>query len=969
SESGATVELYAQWTQKIVTVTLADLSTENPSYTVTFDLNGASGTAPASQTVTDTVGLTYPTVPTRSGYAFAGWYATSSCTGSPYDFSADVTEDITLYAKWVIYSSSATAISYGDNTININGGIDNYFAFVALTTGSITINVGKQAWIGLSTSASDAGEHDYNTITRSVTRGSLYYIHLESNLNSTSSQYVGSTYLNITGTIRPTAGGKADGVVLVTEQLACGQNFTLGVPTKDGCTFLGWYDGMGGTGTQYTDETGASIRVWDKTEDTTLYARWSTATYIITFDNQGGEGDSFAEIEYGSTLPTISMPTRTGYTFLGYYDDSVGGTQYYDEDAEIVVTDPITESITLYAQWQAKTSMVTLADLSTTNPSHTVTFDLNGATGTAPAPQTVTDTLGLTYPTVPTRNDYVFAGWYATSSCTGSPYDFTAEVTEDITLYARWLSHSGYGTLRVGGNSGSITFPARSSSNYRYYAFVPLVSGSITIYSSSSYDTYGYLFNAVKTQIASDDDSGSGTNFSITYSVTAGELYYIVACAYSTSSSCTGTIYLSGTSTPTAGGKAEGITIVTEQLTYGQNFTLDVPTKVGCSFLGWYDGIGGTGTQYTDQFGASVKTWDKEEDVTLYAKWTESSGNNNTYEADLWDGTIASSFAGGSGTSASPYIIETGEQLAYLASRVNNGTSYSGYYFRLDNNIDLNNINWTPIGMGSTTDGGSYTDYAFSGNFDGNGKNISNLMINTTSLKKAGLFGAIYNATITKVSITEADVYISQNNIISGAILTGTMDNSTITQCFVQGEVEVIDRSSTGSHCANAGAIVGRTIENSRIENCLAQASVSGSMPNKWNAYVGGIAGSESSGTLTISKCAFIGTVYAYGYDDGYAGGILGMREATAYINNSFTVANVSSSDYANAIASPWQDAYPNVTNTYYSSNVTSSKGTSTSTTNFKSQSWLTSTLGWDFADVWTFVEGNDYPVLKAFNN
>ena len=896
-----------------------------------------------------------PDDPEKEGYIFDGWYWDEWSWQQPFTanslFDAPLSSNMAVYAKWTTIEDLAGTQAEFDTFEKIG----EYEYSLKVPNSTETISISPLVTINYNSSWSlttdDYGNQTIASRTANLNVGdNTYYVVVRAANGATQLYTLNIRRRPIYNVVFDTFGG----TFVETQQVEEDSFATLPQTTREGYEFSAWnYD--------FTTPI---------TSNKTIVASWTPNTYTISLNPNGGSVSNAtieATYDQSCTLPT---PLKTGYMLVGWNTEEDGsGVSYGDVNAILNLTSQNGATVELYAQWTERVVTATLADLSTTNPSHTVTFDLNGATGTAPAPQTVTDTLGLTYPTAPTRSEYVFAGWYATSSCTGSPYDFTADVTEDITLYAKWLSHSGYGTLRVGGNSGSITFPARSSSNYRYYAFVPLVSGSITIYSSSSYDTYGYLFNAVKTQIASDDDSGSGTNFSITYSVTAGELYYIVACAYSTSSSCTGTIYLSGTSTPTAGGKAEGITIVTEQLTYGQNFTLDVPTKVGCSFLGWYDGIGGTGTQYTDQFGASVKTWDKEEDVTLYAKWTESSGNNNTYEADLWDGTIASSFAGGSGTSASPYIIETGEQLAYLASRVNNGTSYSGYYFRLDNNIDLNNINWTPIGMGSTTDGGSYTDYAFSGNFDGNGKNISNLMINTTSLKKAGLFGAIYNATITKVSITEADVYISQNNIISGAILTGTMDNSTITQCFVQGEVEVIDRSSTGSHCANAGAIVGRTIENSRIENCLAQASVSGSMPNKWNAYVGGIAGSESSGTLTISKCAFIGTVYAYGYDDGYAGGILGMREATAYINNSFTVANVSSSDYANAIASPWQDAYPNVTNTYYSSNVTSSKGTSTSTTNFKSQSWLTSTLGWDFADVWTFVEGNDYPVLKAFNN
>ena len=241
--------------------------------------------------------------------------------------------------------------------------------------------------------------------------------------------------------------------------------------------------------------------------------------------------------------------------------------------------------------------------------------------GAAPAPQTVTKETGLSYPAVPVRSGYVFAGWYADSSCSGELYDFTADITGNITLYAKWVSYSGYGTLNVGGNSGSITFPARNQSNYRYYAFVPLVSGSITIYSSSSSDTYGYLFDSNKTELTHNDDSGDGNNFKMTYNVTAGQLYYVVACAFSSSSSYTGIIYIDGASAPASGGVSSGEFIVTDELTYGQSFTLEIPTKEGYRFLGWYDGEAGSGTQYTDENGVSVRDWDKDADAMLYAKW------------------------------------------------------------------------------------------------------------------------------------------------------------------------------------------------------------------------------------------------------------------------------------------------------------------------------------------------------------
>ncbi len=64
---------------------------------------------------------------------------------------------------------------------------------------------------------------------------------------------------------------------------------------------------------------------------------------------------------------------------------------------------------------------------------------------------------------------------------------------------------------------------------------------------------------------------------------------------------------------------------------------------------------------------------------------------------NVWDGSTAAAFAGGTGTAEDPYQIANGAQLAYLASSVNSGETYTGKNFVLTANIDLNGLPWTPI--------------------------------------------------------------------------------------------------------------------------------------------------------------------------------------------------------------------------------------------------------------------------------
>ena len=176
---------------------------------------------------------------------------------------------------------------------------------------------------------------------------------------------------------------------------------------------------------------------------------------------------------------------------------------------------------------------------------------------------TIIDTMTvsvLEYPEIPTRNGYVFAGWYSNRNANGSPYDFSQNVAggSNIRLYARWIRNYGNTSSLIplnGSLTVSVPSPNSSPTNSHYYAFVPLTSGSVTIYSTGSFDAEGFLYRgngSSKTQIASDTDNGEERNFLITYSsVTAGNIYYIRPVGYN--SSGTTTVHIEMTM-PTDGG-------------------------------------------------------------------------------------------------------------------------------------------------------------------------------------------------------------------------------------------------------------------------------------------------------------------------------------------------------------------------------------------------------------------------------
>lgn len=111
-------------------------------------------------------------------------------------------------------------------------------------------------------------------------------------------------------------------------------------PTRVGHMFLGWYTAREG-GSEITEET-----VVTTITAQTLYAHWQALTPTITFDPQDGTVSPASQtMTYGSayTLPT---PTRTGYTFDGWYTAATGGTMIAEEGTSAFLVDQ-----TLYAHW------------------------------------------------------------------------------------------------------------------------------------------------------------------------------------------------------------------------------------------------------------------------------------------------------------------------------------------------------------------------------------------------------------------------------------------------------------------------------------------------------------------------------------------------------------------------------------------------------------------------------------------
>lgn len=283
-------------------------------------------------------------------------------------------------------------------------------------------------------------------------------------------------------------------------------------------------------------------------------------------------------------------------------------------------------------------------------------------------------------------------------------------------------------------------------------------------------------------------------------------------------------------------------------------------------------------------------------------------------ETDVWDGTIASGFAGGTGTENDPYQISTAAQLAYFAKNVNAGNWYDGEYIILKNNINLNDKEWTPIGTDS---------HPFRGNFDGGNHTVTRMRISDSSVDYVGLFGECRkyngNSAIKNITVKDSDIhgkrhvgaivgYAKEINIENCRSIGNTINGKTnvggicgyfggspggkVSQCYNSSEVSGIisaggiagmgDRC-TAENCLNTGEIKVTTrqdestsggifgsfsdiIASATITACVNLGKVSG------GASFGGIVGSiESKSTGHISNCYYNMDAITGGFDAGTA--------------------------------------------------------------------------------------------------
>jgi uncharacterized repeat protein (TIGR02543 family) len=384
----------------------------SPFKTVTFYQNSFLGDSVTStETRNATTALTkfssLSPVFVNSGSNFSTWNTQPDGSGTNYadGQSFSFTTSISLYAVWIrqfhtatfyrnISSSDSTSCTQASNVVTALTRISSLCAVFS--------NPGYQ-FSGWNTSVSGNGNY--------YSDGSSY------NFATNVSLY--AVWAPIpTGTVTFNSNGSDQAISPITAQVGASIDLPQGSSlVKPGYTFIGWNTLQNGNG--QSESAGATFQI---SGDSTLWAIWLPNTYTVSFLQVNGE-NMLASQQYvvGGSPLSLPFPTRTGYVFLGWFDQPTAGTQIGIGNASYSPT----ESLNLYGRWQVATYIVTL-NTAGGNVRQAVYSYVYGSSA-------------LQLP-IATRLGYVFDGWYLASDGvtfvgSGNSYLFP---TMTQTLIAKW---------------------------------------------------------------------------------------------------------------------------------------------------------------------------------------------------------------------------------------------------------------------------------------------------------------------------------------------------------------------------------------------------------------------------------------------------------------------------------------------------------------------------------------------------
>ncbi len=359
----------------------------------------------------------------------------------------------------------------------------------------------------------------------------------------------------------------------------------------------------------------------DRQNVITLYAIWQQGTYYISYDYDGGTGSNSSSSAYNSIV-TLNVPTKTGYTFIGWQFSELSNDIHYYGSSESSLNRIAGESFTvltsdvLYVKnlsskvYYTDSGGVYYAKVTAlwTANSYNLTYDYDGGTDQGPNPSTATYDNEITL-TTPYRYGYTFIGWKvevlnSSGSVIQTLYESTTNMTfinlttdegATVRFTALWQTAPSY-SIEFSLDGGTITGATTTIEN------------GLTIFYVPDPVKVGYVFAGWYITGMTDDYHGYGTSSSEIYKFTGTSRTFDGGISYFQSLSSNG-----GTVTFTAlwqkatynisynlnGGEHSADADVPINISFDEEFTVAVPQRVGYTFVGWMiDGMDEACTHY-----------------------------------------------------------------------------------------------------------------------------------------------------------------------------------------------------------------------------------------------------------------------------------------------------------------------------------------------------------------------------------
>jgi len=339
------------------------------TYDISFETNG--GSLVESQVVNEGEQVKKPVDPTKDGYMFVEW----TYQGRTYDFSLEVTSDLTLTARWVELEEDVETFIVKfetDGGTTISNQVVEKGDKVAKPIDPVKDGYTFKGW------TLNDEIYDFETVVEEdIELKAKWEKVKETNNNTTnngsSNNNSGSNNNNTTKPTTPTTpttptvkkytvtfnsnGGSAVSSQTVTEG---GKASKPSNPSRSGFTFVGWT--LNGNVYDFNSAVNGNI---------TLVAKWNEnakAKYTVTFDSNGGSAVSSQTITEGSKASQPSNPTRTGYNFGGWL---LNGSAYDFNSA-------VNGNITLVAKWNQKSYTVKATPVDQYSPDRILTVYEDG---------------------------------------------------------------------------------------------------------------------------------------------------------------------------------------------------------------------------------------------------------------------------------------------------------------------------------------------------------------------------------------------------------------------------------------------------------------------------------------------------------------------------------------------------------------------------------------------------------------